>query len=121
MDDELTEALRVPDAVRRALRGWQQRVQAVLDVARDDDDLPARLPVLDAVASELVSSVRAACEGLDLYTRPLPEDAVVLREALGRALDALRGIELWHRPPSVAALRRARDYLRIAADRLDTR
>ena len=87
------------EAVRLALRGWQQRIQAVIEIARDDDDLAARLPVLNTVASDLVAALMRAL-------------------AVGQALALLRGIELWHRPSSVAALRKARDHFRVPADRL---
>ena len=105
------------EAVRLALRGWQQRIQAVLEVARDDDDLPARLPVLVTVASELVTALGHAVDGLDRVPA-LPVEVLPLRLAAGQAYELLRGIELWHRPPSVAALRKARDHFRLAADRL---
>lgn len=109
----------------QALRGWQQRVQAVIDIGRDSDDLAARLPVLDTLAHELVGDLARALSGLDaLVHRPgaaLPADADVLRAALGNAHGLLEGITLWHRPPSVAALRKARDHFRLAADRLEAR
>lgn len=107
----------------QALRGWQQRVQAVLDIGRDSDDLAARLPVLETVAHELVRDLGRALSGLDaLVHRPgaaLPAHADVLRAALGNAHALLDGITLWHRPPSVAALRKARDHFRVGADRLE--
>ncbi|MGV3518133.1 hypothetical protein [Luteitalea sp.] len=110
-------------AVRQALRGWQQRVQAVIEIGRDSDDLAVRLPVLDQLAQELVTDLGRAIDGLDAVSHApgavLPAGADVLREALGKAQDQLRGIELWHRAPSVAALRRARDHFAVAADRLD--
>lgn len=109
-------------ATRQALRGWQQRVQAVIDIARDSDDLAARLPVLDALAHELVRDLERALHGLDAAVHRagthLPPDADHLRAALGNAHTLLDGIALWHRPPSVAALRKARDHFRLAADRL---
>ncbi|BCS33678.1 hypothetical protein TBR22_A29050 [Luteitalea sp. TBR-22] len=105
-------------AVHAALRGWQQRVQAVIEIARDTDDLAARLPVLDALADELVADISRAVEGLDVLAhRPgvtLPEGTDLLREALGKAHDLLHGITLWHRGPSVAALRKARDHFAAA-------
>lgn len=108
---------------RRALVGWQQRVQAVIDIARDSDDLAARLPVLDQVATELVADVARAIAGLDALAgspmADLPPGNDTLRDALGRAHDLLHGIGLWHRPPSVAALRKARDHFAVAARRLD--
>ncbi|WP_162271445.1 hypothetical protein [Luteitalea pratensis] len=113
------------EAVRQALRGWEQRVQAVIEIARDSDDLAARLPVLDALAEELVSDLERAMSGLDAAThRPgaaLPNGADTLREALGKAHALLHGIALWHRPPSVGALRKARDGFAVAADRLTAR
>lgn len=109
-------------ATRQALRGWQQRVQAVIDIARDSDDVAARLPVLDTIAHELVRDLERALHGLDAAVHhsgaSLPSDADHLRAALGNAHDVLAGIALWHRPPSVAALRKARDHFRLAADRL---
>ena len=112
-------------ATWQALRGWQQRVQAVIDIARDSDDLVARLPVLDTLAHELVRDLARALAGLDvLVHRPdagLPPGADVLRTAIGNAHDQLDGITLWHRPPSVAALRKARDHFRVAADRMAAR
>jgi hypothetical protein len=105
------------EAVRLALRGWQQRIQAVIEIARDDDDLAARLPVLNAVASDLVAALTRAVGGLDSVAA-LPVEVLPLRLAVGQALALLRDIELWHRPPSVAALRKARDHFRVAADRL---
>lgn len=105
------------EAVRLALRGWQQRIHAVIEVARDDDDLAARLPVLHAVASDLVRALTQSMEGLDRVPA-LPVEVLPLRLAVGQALDLLRGIELWHRPSSVTALRKARDHFRVAADRL---
>ncbi len=122
MDRDDSSALDVPDAVRRALRGWQQRTQAVIDIARDSDDLTVRLPVLDHLAHELVADIARAITALDALThRPrarLPVDADMLRHALGQAHDLLDGIELWHRPPSVTALRKARDHFARAAERL---
>jgi hypothetical protein len=118
-DDEVTAALGAPDAARRALRGWQQRIQAVLEIARDDDDLAARLPVLDQLAAELVAALGVARAGLEAAAGHLPAEADVLRHAVRDAHELLHGIELWHRPPSVAALRKARDRFRVAADRLD--
>lgn len=112
------------EAARLALTGWQQRVQAVIEIARDSDDLVARLPVLDQLARELVSDIARAIAGLDaLGRRPdagVPANVDALRDALGKAHAQLYGIELWHRPPSVGALRKARDCLRTAADRLST-
>ncbi len=111
------------DVVRRALVGWQQRVQAVIDIARDSDDLAARLPVLDQIATELVADVARAIAGLDALagspTADVPPGSDTLRDTLGRAHDLLHGIGLWHRPPSVAALRKARDHFAAAARRLD--
>ena len=116
--DETSGAL-----VRQALRGWEQRVQAVIEIGRDSDDLAARLPVLDALAHELVVDLEHAMDGLDAASHTsgveLPGEAGVLRHALARAHRLLHGIELWHRPPSVGALRKARDGFSIAADRLD--
>lgn len=110
---------------RQALRGWQQRLQAVIDIARDSDDLAARLPVLDALAHELVRDLGLALAGLDAAIQTahatLPAGTDVLREALGNAYARLDGITLWHRPPSVSALRAARDHVRMAAERLDVR
>lgn len=112
----------LPAPTRQALRGWQQRIQAVIDIARDSDDLAARLPVLDTLAHELVRDLERALRGLDAATRhegtTLPQDADHLRAALADAHALLEGISLWHRPPSVAALRKARDRFRLAADRL---
>ena len=66
------------EAVRLALRGWQQRIQAVIEIARDDDDLAARLPVLNTVASDLVAALTRAVGGLDsvpaLPVEVLPRD-----------------------------------------------
>ena len=118
-DDELTAPLGETEAVRKALRGWQQRIQALIEIARDDEDLVARLPVVDRLAAELVGALSAARAGLDAAGPRLPAEADVLRHAIGEAHALLRGIELWHRPPSVAALRKARDHFRVAADRLD--
>jgi hypothetical protein len=98
------------DAVRLALRGWQQRMQAVIDIARDSDDLAARLPVLETLATDVVADLSRAIAGLDALThRP---DA-----ALPPGTDLLHDIALWHRGPSVAALRKARDHFAAAADR----
>ena len=105
------------EAVRLALRGWQQRIQAVIEIARDDDDLAARLPVLNTVASDLVAALTRAVGGLDSVPA-LPVEVLPLRLAVGQALALLRGIELWHRPSSVTALRKARDHFRVPADRL---
>jgi hypothetical protein len=116
-DDGADKEVETAEAVRLALRGWQQRIQAVIEIARDDDDLPARLPVLDAVASDLVAALTHAVRGLD-NVAALPVEVLPLRLALGQALVLLRDIELWHRPPSVAALRKARDHFRVTADRL---
>jgi hypothetical protein len=116
-DDKSEVGPDAAEAVRLALRGWQQRIQAVLEVARDDEDLPARLPVLVTVASELVTALGQAVDGLDRMAA-LPVEVLPLRLAAGQAHDLLRGIELWHRPTSVAALRKARDHFRLAADRL---
>lgn len=118
VDDEMLAALGSPEAVRRALRGWQQRIQAVLEIARDEDDPVARLPVLDRVASELVTALGAARAGLVGAASRLPAEAEPLRQAVDDAHRVLGGIELWHRPPSVDALRKARDHFRVAADRL---
>ena len=113
------------EQVRQALRGWEQRVQAVLEIARDSDDLVARLPVLDALAHELVADLERAIAGLDATAHraavSLPEGADTLREALGKAHSMLHGIALWHRPPSVGALRKARDSFGAAANRIDAR
>ena len=114
------------EAVRQALRGWEQRVQAVIEIARDSDDLAARLPVLEALAHELVTDLERAMAGLDAAAHDpnviaLPEGADTLRAALGKAHALLHGITLWHRPPSVGALRKARDGFGVAADRLATR
>jgi hypothetical protein len=112
------------EAVRQALRGWAQRVQAVIEIARDSDDLAARLPVLEALAHELVTDLEHAMTGLDAAAHhpgiALPEGAQILRAELGRAHTLLSGITLWHRPPSVGALRKARDGFGVAADRLAT-
>jgi hypothetical protein len=109
------------DAVRLALRGWQQRMQAVIDIARDSDDLAARLPVLETLATDVVADLSRAIAGLDALThRPdaaLPPGTDLLREALGKAHGLLHDIALWHRGPSVAALRKARDHFAAAADR----
>ncbi len=108
--------------VRLALRGWQQRVQAVIDIARDSDDLVARLPVLDQLAHELVSDLGRAMGGIDDAARPpaaSPSGTATLRTALGKAHARLHGIELWHRAPSVTALRTARDVFAAAARRID--
>ena len=122
MNDEYEPA---DEVVRLALRGWEQRVQAVIEIARDSDDLAARLPVLDALAHELVSDLERAIAGLDGAAHQpgvtLPEGSETLREALGRAHALLHGIGLWHRSPSVAALRKARDRFGVAADRLADR
>lgn len=116
-----TAGIRGDDAVRLALRGWQQRVQAVIDIARDSDDLAARLPVLEALATDVVADLSRGIAGLDALThRPdaaLPPGTDLLREALGKAHDLLHDIALWHRGPSVAALRKARDHFAAAADR----
>jgi len=113
------------EVARLALRGWEQRVQAVIEIARDSDDLAARLPVLDALAHELVRDLEWAMAGLDAAAhRPgvvLPEGSDTLREALGKAHALLHGIGLWHRAPSVGALRKARDGFGVAADRLAAR
>ncbi len=111
--------LDAPDAVRRAMRGWQQRIQAVIEIARDDDDLVARLPVLDRLATELVQALAAARDGLEHPGARLPASATPLRHAVRSAHALLAGVELWHRPPSVALLRTARDHFRVAADRID--
>ena len=112
------------DVVRLALRGWEQRVHAVIEIARDSDDLAARLPVLDALAHELVRDLEHAMAGLDAAQHPdgtLPDGSEALREALGKAHALLHGIGLWHRAPSVGALRKARDGFGVAADRLAAR
>lgn len=113
------------EPVRQALRGWQQRVQAVIEIGRDSHDLPARLPVLDVLAHELVADLERAADGLDGAARDagasLPRHADELRAAIERACRLLHGIELWHRPHSVGALRKARDGFRAAADRIDAR
>lgn len=110
------------DAVRLALQGWQQRVHAVIEIARDSDDLAARLPVLDQLAHELVSDLERAIRGLDTAAlardAALPPGVDVLRQALGKAHAQLSGIELWHRAPSVGALRKARDGFGAAVGRL---
>lgn len=112
------------EPVRLALRGWQQRVHAVIEIARDSDDLAARLPVLDQIASELVADLRRALSGLhaarDGGAGRLPPGTDVLRDALHRAHARLEHIDLWHRGPAVAALRTARDHFAVAAERLDT-
>ncbi len=112
-------ALATPDAVRLAMRGWQQRIQAVIEIARDDDDLAARLPVLHQLGSELVAGLAAAGDGLEHADSPLSVDATPLRRAIRGAHALLAGIELWHRPSSVEALRKARDHFRVGADRLE--
>jgi hypothetical protein len=117
-DDASMAALGDRATVRRALRAWQQKVQAVIDIARDDDDLAARLPVLDRLATELVDALARASDALQRLGVRLPPGADVLRRAVGEAHAVLAGIELWHRPPSVEALRKARDHFRLAADRL---
>jgi len=113
------------DVVRLALRGWEQRVHAVIEIARDSDDLAARLPVLDALAHELVRDLERGIAGLDEARHradiSLPEGSDTLREALGRAHALLHGIGLWHRAPSVSALRKVRDGFAVAADRLAAR
>ena len=113
------------DTVRQALRGWEQRVQAVIEIARDSDDLAARLPVLDALAHELVIDLERAIAGLDTTAHvpgaELPYGTDALREALVKAHALLNGISLWHRPPSVGALRKARDGFGGAAGRLAAR
>lgn len=113
------------EVVRLALRGWEQRVQAVIEIARDSDDLAARLPVLDALAHELVRDLERAMAGLDGAAHHpglmLPEGSEALRDALGRAHELLHGIALWHRAPSVSALRKARDGFGVAAVRLAAR
>jgi len=113
------------EPVRQALRGWEQRVQAVIEIGRDSDDLPARLPVLDALAHELVVDLGRAIEGLDAVSHhsgvELPRDADTLRDALGKAYALLHDIALWHRPPSVGALRKARDSFSVAAVRIESR
>lgn len=110
------------ESVRLALRGWQQRVQAIIEIARDSDDLAVRVPVLDELAHELVADLTHAMTGLDaLCHQPgatVPGDVHVLRQALGQAHAQVKSIELWHRAPSVGALRKARDYFGVAADRL---
>ena len=107
--------------VRQALRGWQQRVQAVIEIARDSDDLAARLPVLDHLAHELVADLARAIDGLDAAVNTpgatLPPGVDVLREALGHAHARIGDIDLWHRAPAVAALRQARDLFGLAAAR----
>jgi len=114
-----------PETVRLALSGWQQRVQAVIEIARDSDDLAVRLPVLDQLAHELVTDLERAIAGLDAAVHAsgaaLPAGADMLRDAIGKAHAQLAGIDLWHRPPSVAALRKARDCFRAATDRLAPR
>ena len=120
MDDEIvTPESGAPDDVRRALRGWQQRIQAVLEIARDDDDLAARLPVLDQLAAEMVEALSFARAGLEAAGSRLPERAEPLRRAIVEAHARLAGIDLWHRAASVEALRKARDHFRVEADRLD--
>ena len=113
------------EVVRVALRGWEQRVHAVIEIARDSDDLAARLPVLDALAQELVRDLERAMAGLDAAAHQpgvaLPEGSDTLRIALGKAHALLHGIGLWHRAPSVGALRKARDGFSVAADRLAPR
>lgn len=113
------------DVVRVALRGWEQRVHAVIGIARDSDDLAARLPVVDALAQELVRDLERAMAALDeAGHRPgvtLPEGSDTLRQAIARAHALLHGISLWHRAPSVSALRKARDGFAVAADRLAAR
>ncbi len=110
------------DASHLALRAWQQRVHAVLEIARDSDDLAARLPVLDSLASELVTDMARALAGLDaaivLPRTALPPGTDVLRDALGRAYVRLARIDIWHRAPAVAALRQARDCFGSAIPRL---
>lgn len=110
------------ESVRLALRGWQQRVQAIIEIARDSDDLAVRVPVLDQLAHELVADLTHAMTGLDALAHhpgaAVPADVDVLRQALGQAHAQVKSIELWHRAPSVSALRKARDYFGVAADRL---
>ena len=111
------------ETVRLALQGWQQRIHAVIEIARDSDDLAARLPVLEELAQELVADLERAMHGLDAAAQAreadLPRGADVLRDALGKAHAQLYGIELWHRGPSVGALRKARDGFVAALERLD--
>ena len=113
------------EVVRVALRGWEQRVHAVIEIARDSDDLPARLPVLDALARELVRDLEQAMSGLDGAAHQpgvtLHDATDTLRDALAKAHALLHGIGLWHRAPSVGALRKARDGFGVAADRLAAR
>ena len=119
----MSDGLDARETVRLALRGWQQRVQAVIEIARDSDDLAVRLPVLDQLAHELVADLERAITGLDAAVHSqdsaLPAGADVLRGALGKAHGQLFGIELWHRAPSVGALRKARDHFGSAVVRLD--
>jgi hypothetical protein len=111
------------ETVRLALQGWQQRIYAVIEIARDSDDLAVRLPVLDELAHELVADLERAMHGLDAAAQvreaDLPRGADVLRVAVGKAHAQLSGIELWHRGPSVGALRKARDGFLAALERLD--
>lgn len=113
--------LQARESVRLALKGWHQRVQAVIEIARDSDDLAVRLPVLDELARELVIDITHAINGIDAAMHApgavLPSGTDVLRDALGKAHSQLAGIELWHRSPSVAALRKARDYFGVASER----
>jgi hypothetical protein len=113
--------LQARESVRLALKGWQQRVQAVIEIARDSDDLAVRLPVLDELARELVIDITHAINGIDAARHApgavLPIGSDVLRDTLGKSHTLLAGIELWHRAPSVAALRKARDYFGVAAER----
>lgn len=113
--------LQARESVRLALKGWQQRVQAVIEIARDSDDLAVRLPVLDELARELLIDITHAINGIDAAMHApgavLPFGSDVLRDALGKSHTLLAGIELWHRAPSVAALRKSRDHFAVAAER----
>ena len=115
--------IRSPETVRLALVGWRQRVQAVIEIARDSDDLAVRVPVVDELARGLVIDLERAMAALDAVTASAsttpPPSTDVLREALGKAHAHLAGIELWHRPTSVGALRKARDQFAVAVDSFD--
>lgn len=126
-DQTRPAALDATDALRRALRGWEQRIDAIMRIARDDDDLAARLPVLDVLTRELVAALAQARQGLESATRQGPsigvdeawyDNMAPLLTAVSSAHDLLVDIAVWHRPSSVAALRKARDHFRVLADAL---
>lgn len=126
-DQARPPALDAADALRRALRGWEQRIDAIMRIARDDDDLAARLPVLDVLTRELLEDLAQARLGLENATHRAPvlgldeqwiANMAPLLSAVTGAYDLLVDIEIWHRPSSVAALRKARDRFRVIADTL---